>query len=129
MAQFDMSVLTALIVSDRNTVIGNRDNTETVTKVLGDIGRLSYVAASKAVAAEDINYCRRNSMTVVEESTDERRKSANRFYEMAGKKILFLNAECKRLGHGYFVRTKVDKTSIEELTWLVEDFMDLIGEF
>lgn len=126
--KFDTSVYINLILADSRTIIGNRGADETVAKVIGDIGRLSYLAMTKEVGRDGLNPFRRGAMNFVEETDEERIKKANRFYELAGKKILFLNSESKKLGHGNFLRGKVNKEDLDELKWLVEDYMELVKE-
>ena len=110
--------------------IGSRN--ETVRTVIGEIGKFAIIAESYALGIDDINPFKRitifklaeEEFANAEEEKEYRKKKAGEFFDLAGRKILFLNSECRKLTGVGFVNTKVDKESPEELQRLTEAFMD-----
>lgn len=111
-------------ISEENTQIGNRG--ESVRQVIGEIGRFTYMAEIRRLAKEDTDLYKRSAFRIVESSDEERGAMSNRFFDIAGKKILFLNSECKRLGYDCFITEKVNKANMEELIDLVEEFEEMM---
>ncbi len=102
--------------------VGERANGQptTLSEEVGEVARLTHRAY---VADGVVNYYNsRQAFRLAEYSEEEKITYAERMYNRAAKKLMFLNSRCKELTKKGFVKAFIDKHSASDMAKLVDAF-------
>lgn len=100
-------------------IVDEKEIPTTLQEEVGEVAKLSHMA----YIADGVNYYRSyHAMNRAEFDEEETEKSSKSLYMRAGKKLLFLNAVAKSLTGRGFIERKIDKSSVEDMTALVDAF-------
>ena len=107
--------------------VGKNKYTGKVTTLedeIGEIYRMVGIAEAKTVNY----YNARKAYASVERNADEEREYRAHKWLDAGKKILFLNAVCKKMDGGYFVTQHLATESVSDMMDVAMAFVDALDE-
>lgn len=127
LAVFNVSALQNFLYLHADDYVGERNGVKTtLIEEVSEVIKLAH----KAYMNEGINYYNgRQAMRMVEFSEEEISARRDNNYLRAGKKILFLNGVSKRLTGRSFIKNRIDKENIAEVTRIVDSFEWIVRHY
>ena len=102
--------------------IVGKDRNGVSTTLMDEVGEVARMA-HRAYVSDGVNYYRSGrcfSMAELDEETVK--ENSKRMYIRAAKKLFFLNSVSKSLTGEYIIARRIDDTSLEQVTALVDAF-------
>lgn len=124
----NVSSFAGFVYLNANTVVGKDklNNPTTLEMEVSEVAKLSH----RAYIEDGVNYYHSHQAFAIAGLSDEDlKKSSDRKYNAAAKKLLFLNSVAKRIYGKGFIQVKINLSDINNTRALVDSFEWIVAHY